>query len=113
MMLASVPALPPCRESARIRARLRRRVARRGQPKVTFETPAPPPVVDVDAELRRLALRLGRQLAQTRDLDMLELFDDSLEGELARRAVLLRLRRERPSTPLATLDAVVEEALAP
>lgn len=63
--------------------------------------------------LAALALRYGRELAVTRNRKFTELFDLSLEGELARRAVVLRIHRELPRLSIKRIDAAVERELEP
>lgn len=105
--------LPRAAEAQRIRARLARR-----KPKgERFREPAPAPKLSDEevllAAARLSALSYAREMARARGHKMLELFNDSLEAELARRAVLRRLRREYQSIPFATLDCLIEETLSP
>ena len=61
--------------------------------------------------MRKRARALGLEMAGPQRLR--EAFGDTLESELARRAIVLRLRREHPTADVRMLDDAVSEELEP
>lgn len=63
--------------------------------------------------IRRRAFIYGLNMAKQQGCRMTELFDLTLGGDLARRSILRRLRRENPGVPYLVLDHAVELELFP
>lgn len=61
----------------------------------------------------RHALRIGRELARSSGVPFAELFEDTLEGDLARFTVLRKLRRSYPDWSAADREHAITAALTP
>lgn len=64
-------------------------------------------------DLTRAAIAAGYRIARAEGTTARELFDLSLEGDLARFTVARTLRREFPRSTAAEREAAIEEALTP
>ena len=69
-------------------------------------------MIDIRA-LPHAAIREGRRVATERKASFRALFDDSLDGDLARMVVRARLRKRYPAVPGLEIALAVEEALEP
>jgi hypothetical protein len=65
------------------------------------------------SEVEIFALRSARDYAAAHGLKLVSAFDDTLSGDVARLAMLRRLRRSFPDVPRVALDQLIEELLAP
>jgi hypothetical protein len=63
--------------------------------------------------IERAVIQTGHQFARERGVFFTDVFDDTLQGELARMQVKRRLRRRGTEVSVARLEIAVEETLTP